>query len=447
MRHVRRAWRRAEAYRVPASPHTVAVLHLLLPVVEESPSARRDGDAHGGEAQLVTITTSEKDSGPRKSVTWQRLVAELVVAVPGLALLVIAIGANQRWLDQHILPSFLLTRDWLVPLETFARVVIGVVGAWLIVHVRPRVGRFVERAPGRAWPIALAILVALAASEPVLRRIQFRPVGWLSAEDEPRRRPDSRLGWTFVPSRTGHATVAGRRIEYALDSGGYRVRHVDEPVDRERPSILFTGESVMFGEGLMWDESVPARVAMRLGIQSANLAVHGYGSDQAFMHLQAELPRFRRPVAVVTLFMSTLFGRNLDRERPHFRPGLVWQPAVRRWRLESLARLLVPYRSTPLIEEGIAMTRDVLLATVALVRAHGAVPLIVVPQFGSESEPEQRLRRRVFDGLELPVVNVQIDPAWRLKWDRHPDGRAARAMADAIASHLTANPPTSQPSN
>jgi hypothetical protein len=192
----------------------------------------------------------------------------------------------------------------------------------------------------------------------------------------------------------------------------------------------------MFGEGLMWDESVPAQVGMQLGIQSANLAVHGYGSDQAFMRLQSELPRFRRPVAVVTLFMTTLFGRNLDHERPHLRPGLAWRPPVRRWRLESLARLLVPYRSDSLIEEGVAMTRDVFVATVTLARAHGATPLIVVPRFGSESEPEQRLQHRIFDGLGLPVVGVQIDPAWRIPWDRHPDARGARAMAEAITRRL-----------
>jgi hypothetical protein len=411
-------------------------LHLPPHVREETASARRDVDAHRDDPPLVTVTTSEKDSQPRKSVTWRRLVAECAVAIPGLALLVIAIGANQRWLDHHILPSFLLTRDWLVPLETIARIAAGVIGGSLVVYLRPAVGRFVERAPGRAWPIALAILLALAASEPVLRRMQFRPAGWLSAEDEPRRTPDARLGWTFIPSRTSHVTVGGRQIEYVLDDHGYRVRRVGEPVDREQPSILFAGESVMFGEGLMWDESVPAQVGRQLGIQSANLAVHGYGSDQAFMRLQTELPHFRRPVAVVTLFMTTLFGRNLDRERPHLRAGLVWQPPVRRWRLQSLARLLIPYRSDSLIEEGVAMTRDVLVATVALAREHGSTPLIVVPRFGGESEPEQRLHHRIFDELGLPFVDVQIDPAWRIPWDRHPDARGARAMADAIAARL-----------
>ena len=57
--------------------------------------------------------------------------------------------------------------------------------------------------------------------------------------------------------------------------------------------MLFTGESVMFGKGLTWEESIPAQVGAMLGKQSANLAVDGYGNDQAYLRVQAELPRFR----------------------------------------------------------------------------------------------------------------------------------------------------------
>jgi hypothetical protein len=366
--------------------------------------------------------------------------AELVIAVAGATLLVCGIGANQRWLDRHILPSFLLPRDWYVALQTAARIAVGIAGAWLLVVVRPRVGRWTVRAPGYAGSIALAVGLALAASEPVLRQMQWRPVGWLTPDDEPRRQADARLGWTFVPSRIGHAVVARRDIEYAIDASGMRVRRIDQPVDVERPSLLFIGESVMFGEGLTWEESIPAQVEALTGIQSANLAVHGYGSDQAFMKLQRDLPRFRRPVAVVSLFMTTLFGRNLDHERPHLRAGLIWHPAEQRWRIASLARLAVPYRSDGAIDAGVRLTREILLATGALARTRGAIPLIVLPQFGPEFEAETALRRRILDGVELPVVPVSIDPAWRLPWDRHPDARGARAMAEEIAARLRTRP-------
>ena len=112
----------------------------------------------------------------------------------------------------------------------------------------------------------------------MLRHVHFRPTEWLVPQEEPRRQPDRRLGWTFVPARTGYSTTGGRTIEYAVDAAGYRVRRVDEPVDPEQPTILFIGESVMFGEGLTWDESMPAQVGAMMGVQSANLAVHRYSS-------------------------------------------------------------------------------------------------------------------------------------------------------------------------
>jgi hypothetical protein len=365
-----------------------------------------------------------------------RAMVEIVVALIGVAFLAGALAANQRWLDSHFLPSWFLPRHWYVVLETSVRVVMATLGVSLALVARPRIGRLVSRAPARALHAAIAAVLALGASELVLRRVHLRAAEWLVPDEEPRRRVDSRLGWTFVPARAGHNTVGGRVIEYALDPAGYRVRRLDEPVDPEQPTILFTGESVMFGEGLTWEESIPAQVGWMMGTQSANLAVHGFASDQAYLRLQTELPRFRRPVAVVSLFMAALFGRNLDDDRPHLAPGLVWLPAEPHSRLASIAKLLVPYRRIETVERGVTVTREVFGASVELTRARGATPLIVVPQFGPEAEAEQALRRRILDESGLPYVRVEIDEAWRLPWDRHPNPRAAHAIAEAVAARL-----------
>jgi hypothetical protein len=367
-----------------------------------------------------------------------RVIAEIAVASCGGALLVGALAANQQWLDRHFLPSFFLPRHWYVLLESFGRLVMAVLGVWLALVARPRAGRIGSRTPERALHVAIAALVALGAAELVLRRVHLRPAEWLLPDEEPRRRPDPWLGWTFVPARTGHNTVGGRVIDYAIDATGYRVRRVDDPVDPGRPTILFTGESVMFGEGLTWEESVPAQVGAMMGVQGANLAVHGYGNDQAYLRLQLELPRFRRPIAVVTLFMTALFGRNLDTDRPHLGLDLVWLPGEQRWRLASLARLLVPYRSDEAIERGVTKTREVLRATTMLARSRGATPVIVVPQFGSEEQSAQTLRHRILDETGMPYTWVEIDAAWRLPWDRHPNPRAAHAIAAAVAAKLQA---------
>ena len=381
----------------------------------------------------ASLTARENATHLRK---WFGATVEFVIATFAITLMVIGVGANRGWLDAHVLPSFLLPRDWFVAIQTGIRVALAAVGAWTFAYVRPAAGRLARHAPGRALPVVAAVVLAVVASEPALRRIEFRPVGWLSVDDEPRRRADTRLGWTLVPSRVGHARVGDRIVEYAIDAHGYRVADITQPVDRARPSIVFTGESVMFGEGLPWNESIPAQVGAITGVQGANLAVHGFGNDQAYLRLVAELPHFARPVAVVSLFMPSLFGRNMDHERPHLNAGLIWSPPVQRWRVQSLLRFMVPYRSTSLIDQGVSLTREIFAATAALARHRGATPVIVVPQFGEETGQERSLRQRIFNGLDVPVAFVPLDPAWRLPWNRHPDARAAHAIAQAIAQRL-----------
>jgi hypothetical protein len=365
-----------------------------------------------------------------------RVVVELAIAAVGIAVVVGAVAANQRWLDRHFLPSFVVPRAWYVRIETGVRIAAAAFGAALALILRRPLTRLLVDTPMQAARLAIAILLALGASEAVLRRVHLRPGEWLLPAEEPRRQPDARLGWTPVPRRTGQLSIDGRTIDYAIDASGYRVRRVDDPVDPRRPTIVFIGESIVFGEGLPWDESIPAQVTALTGVQSANLAVNGYSNDQAFLRLQQELPRFEHPVAVVSLFMPVLFGRNLDDDRPHLGPGLTWQPATERMRLSALARLLVPYRSADAIDRGVTLTRDVLRATADLARSRGAEALLVVPHIGPEDDREAAIRHRVLDEGGLSYVRVDVDAQWHVPSDEHPDARGARAIASAIAARL-----------
>jgi len=367
-----------------------------------------------------------------------RASVETLTIVAGVSLIVCAVGAPQPWLDRHFLPSFLLPRHVYVAIETAIRVGLAVIGAVLIAFVRPRAARFAAAAPLLTAQIIVAILLAVGVSEPALRRLHLQPTEWLLPSEEPLRQADARLGWVLVPRRVGHGWIGGRTVDYAIDAVGDRVRDLAQPVDPERPTVVFAGESVMFGEGLTWDESIPAQVGFMLHTQSANVAVHGYATDQVLLKLQSDLPRFRRPVAVVSLFMTALLGRNLDRERPHLDTRLEWEPAETHWRLNSLVRLLVPYHSLRVVDEGIATTRGALRATVDLARSRGAAALIVVPQVGAEDETERALRRRVLDGTGVPYLYVRLDPSWHLPGDRHLDARGARIIAAAIAERLRA---------
>jgi len=361
--------------------------------------------------------------------------AVVAVASVGLAIVVCALVANQRWLDGHFLPSFFLSRNSYVLVESAIRLATAGFGL-LLVFIARWAGRFIATHPGRALHIAIAVVLAIGASELVLRQMHLLATMEEPPQKEPRRRRDPRLGWVFVPSRTGYRNIGGRNIEYAFDSSGYRVLRVDDPVDPECPTILFTGESMMVGEGLTWDETIPAQVSALLGIQGADVAVSGFASDQAYLKLQSDLPRFRHPLAVVSLFMPAIFDRNLDDDRPHLGPGLVWLPPEPRWRLARIAQFLLPYRDKDTIERGIGVTREVLQATIDLARARGAVPLIIVLQFAPEESVERELRRRILDEGGLPYVYVELDSGWRIPGNGHPDQRATRAIAVAIADKL-----------
>ena len=370
----------------------------------------------------------------------RRLIAEVSLAGLGIALLMFALAAGQGWWDRHFLPIFAVERVTIVTAERTVRGLVVLSGAALLLILRRPLAAVLTRATlGGTLRIIVAILLALGAGELILHAQPAHPRDADPLQREPRRQPDPRLGWVFVPARSVVVQEAGRRVSYTFDAAGYRVSGPGAAVDPERPTVLFTGESIISGFGLAWEETIPARVGTLLGIQSANMAVSDYSSDQSYLRLAAELPRFSEPLAVVTLFMPSIFDRNLLDNRPRLAAGLIWQPPEQHWRLAALLRWLVPYRSSAAIEQGILRTRESLRALVEVARARGAEPLIVVPQLGPESPTEEMLRRRILDAGGLPYLHVQLDPSWHLQGDLHPDRRAAEAIAIAVAERLRAH--------
>jgi hypothetical protein len=372
-----------------------------------------------------------------------RIAVETVIAIAGILLLAGAIAADQSWWDRHFLPVFFWPHEKFVLSERLVRLAGAVAGTALVFFFRPVAGRLVQRMPAREIALGMARIIlpiglALVVSEVVLDHKFTFAANERQVHEEPLRQPDPKLGWTFAPSRQGQMVVGGRNIAYAMDSRGYRVRAGDTQVHTDLPAILFTGESIIAGYGLNWDESIPAQAGALLKTQTVNMAVFGYANDQAYLRLAAELPRFRKPVAVVSLFIPSLFVRNLGDDRPHLGPGLVWEPGIHRWWLTTILRFLVPYHGDAEIERGIQATRAVLVATAALARKHGAVPLVVDAQYGAEAPVERMLRQRILEGpgIRIDYVLVQLDPSWHLKGDLHPDPRAAHAIATAVAARL-----------
>ncbi|GAA0296475.1 hypothetical protein GCM10009087_02800 [Sphingomonas oligophenolica] len=368
-------------------------------------------------------------------------IVDALLFCAGAALIAPAAAANRAWLDRHVLPHMFLSRDQQLLWWWLERGAALVAGLALIALVRPRVVRAVAQGKGpalAAWCLGAgaAVLLSLGASELILRATWWRGIDHWAATEEPLRRADARLGWTLVPGRTGRELYRGRPILYHIDAGSHRVGDPARPVDAARPAILFTGESIMLGFRLNWRETIAGQVEALTGVQAANLAVNGYGTDQAFLRLHAELPRFAQPVAVVALFAPSLLERNLDDDRPHLDAALRWHDGRRYWRLQRLMKNVALYRSSAAIDRGIAATRAVLAETVRAARARHAAVLILVPCFAPEQPTERVIRRRVLDEAGLPYVQVMLDPAWRIAGDRHPDARADLAMARAIVVAL-----------
>jgi hypothetical protein len=166
----------------------------------------------------------------------RRLVVTGIIAAIGVALVVGGLAANARWLDEHFLPSFFLPRRWYIVIHAVVRWTIVALGVWLAARARAVARRLTTRTASRVLPIAVAAILALAASEVVLERVHLRPAGWLRSDEEPRRQADARLGWTLVPARVGQYRVGRRTIDYAIDASGCRVRALDAPVDLEQPA-------------------------------------------------------------------------------------------------------------------------------------------------------------------------------------------------------------------
>jgi hypothetical protein len=231
--------------------------------------------------------------------------------------------------------------------------------------------------------------------------------------------------------------LGGRPVHYATESHGYRVQAVGQAIDFQRPTVIFGGESIVYGYGLEWAETIPAQFERITGIPSVNIAVNAYSTDQSLMRIREELPRFAHPLAVVIPFVPVLLDRNLDRDRPHLDAALNWHPGERPpLRIVELARRALRYRSRQSIRDGVAMTRAALRQAIALARARGAEPVILVPQHKPEIPRETAVRRMVLDAGRIPYLLVWLPPDWRVPGDRHPDARADRTMAAAIAKVL-----------
>ena len=243
--------------------------------------------------------------------------------------------------ERHVAPGYCVEPTgapwWFLAL----RVALVLLAIALVVVVRPRV----RGAPASAWlGVAIAVVASLGVSELVLRRLWRDDRDPTVRRDLPEATPDPRLGWAFRPSQT--------RGTYAIDAHGDRARTAGDVVDPARPTLVVAGESIAFGEGLAWDDTFGALVGRALELQVVNVGVPAFSSAQAHARLLDALARLEHPTRVVIVFVPQQIRRNAGGRTP--------------WRLLRLVTDEPYHSSTPL-----TVTRDLLVASAAAVRAHG----------------------------------------------------------------------------
>lgn len=374
----------------------------------------------------------------------------VLVAIGGAGLLAWALQADAHWAERHVLASYCATfpvEQLLARAAPWAVAALGVLGLGALAALLARWATrgFLPVRPGTVVGAVLAVAASLWVTELHMRRLYQRLALGASPAADARvtamARPDPRLGWTHVPARTTWVGVGGRRVAYAIDADGDRAASVDWRPDHDRPTVLFTGESIAFGYGLAHEETVPFLVGRALAVQAVNLAVVGYGNDQAHLRVLDALPRYRRPVAVVTLFVPDQIRRNVDIWRP--RLALSPDGTLRPVPPSTGPRIAKLLQALPVHgDEALHVTAAILRATAEAARSRGALPLFVVTNYGRGCQGDEGgdpwITSELFTRQGLPFVRVDLDPDDRLPgvFERHPNARGSEKLAAAVERAL-----------
>jgi hypothetical protein len=391
--------------------------------------------------RLRSVRPAIAEASPGRAKATARL-ANLVLGLFGLLLLALALRMGPQWGERHSLPVW--TWSWSVQMRILLvlRLIVAVAGLMVLVLLRPWFVHACAAGRGRAALASairavLAVLAALIATELVLRTQTWRAAQEQWNLVDPLRIRDPELGWSFAANRAAAVTLDGRVVHYATGPFGYRAPGAGIGPDFRLPTVIFAGESIVFGYGLEWPETIAARVQAIAGVQTANIAVNAQATDQIYMRLRRELPRFAHPVAVVIPFMPRLLDRNLDVDKPHLDARLRWRPAEPPpIRMVELSRRMLRYRSPADIASCEATTSQVLKAAIAEIARRGARPIVLVPQYLPEAEVEKRIRRDVLDRAAIRYLLVPIPADQRNPSHGHPTPAGAATLAKAVSAAL-----------
>jgi hypothetical protein len=376
-----------------------------------------------------------------------RWIATTVCGACGAALLLLARAMDHAWFERHVLiPAYYPWAPGWVPRDV--RIAVAALGVALVAAAWP-IGRALARATiGGTARVALAVVLALCASELILHRGKGPAAPWRADKVEFRAgRLDPKYGWVMLPSR---ATVIGTpepRVLYAIDEWGDRAASTRGGPDPDLPSLVVAGESIAAGHGIAYEDTFGAVMGKDLGLQVVNVGCGGYGSDQALLRLADALDRLKRPVAAVITFVPIMLSRNLQDYRPRLalRGGALQLVPLSdgffaHLRLRDLVVNEVPYLGDRTLRESIQLTAAILRETDRTVRSHRAEPLFAVFSIGPwrrlDEHPEGALIRQLFVDQGLPYELIDVDRGDLVPVDGHPGPAAHRRAAAALEAAL-----------
>lgn len=274
---------------------------------------------------------------------------------------------------------------------------------------------------------------------------------------------DPDVGWSYIPNRSIAQTFDGNPTPIAMHFNdiGARVGQPGHRFDAAAPTVVFVGDSFVFGHGVIHEESLPGQFERNSGLpfQTVNLGVQGYGTDQALLLLKRHYGRFNTKV-VVCDFLMWHVARNDNADRRLLRPDVkilgtkprfalrpdgtlveVEKAAryedrleLRLWQLGQLA--WAKHFASPDINLTRALMRDLK----HYVEARGA-SFILILWMNRHSGGEEDSARALFPGLHLNVIDTGVDaPAdwdsWRVSDGVHPDARANARVARLVADKI-----------
>ena len=377
-----------------------------------------------------------------------RWIATTLCASCGAALLVAARALDGRWFERHVLLPWYY--PWAPSWVSDTRIAAATCGVILLALAWP-LGRGAARSTFAGWlRILLAVVLGLATSEVVLRLKEHGTTYWRSLKLEFRfGREEPRFGWVLLPSRTTVLGPKERHTSYAIDAWGDRAASDARAPDPELPSLVVSGESIAVGHGVPYEQTFAAQMGEDLGLQVVNVACGGYGSDQAYLRLDAALARLKHPAAVVSTFVPVMLSRNVQDYRPRLvlRGGaLELVPPARgflaRFRLRDLFVNELPYISEADLRDSMELTAAVVRETARTARAHGAEPVFAVFSIGADraldDHAEASIVRALFVEQRLPFAIIDVHSEELIVGDGHPGPAAHRRIANVLDAVLRA---------